>query len=44
MKCVKEKKTGVIIRVSNDRAAQLVAAGGHTYSSKDAHKRQIKGK
>ncbi len=38
MKCVKKNKK--IIRVSNEKAKQLVANDGYTYTDKDSWKRQ----
>jgi len=39
MKCVKDIKSGIVTRVSNDRAAEMVAKGTHKYTSKDEWKR-----
>lgn len=38
MKCICSKITGKIKRVTNDKAAELVLIGTHTYSSKAAWK------
>jgi len=38
MKCV--KKDNKIVRVSNERAAELVEKAGYTYTDKDSWKRQ----
>ena len=39
-KCVKDKKTGVIIRVPKGQAKKLVDAGTHVYIDKKSYKMQ----
>lgn len=42
MKCVKIKENGVVTRVSNETAKELVSTGEYTYSTKSAFKRVIR--
>ena len=44
MKCVKNKATGHVLRVPNDEAEKLVAAGGWHYVPKSVWRRKIRRK
>lgn len=39
MKCVKKKDSGVVTRISNESAKELVKSGEYTYSTKSTFKR-----
>lgn len=41
MKCVKNKETGIVTRVSDGTAKEMVELGEYTYSKKSAFKRVI---
>lgn len=42
IKCIKNKSSGIVTRVSNDTAKELVASGSYTFSSKSAFKRVMR--
>ena len=42
MQCLKHKKSGAIVRVSDRTAAMLLTGGVYTHSTKGAFKRQTK--
>ena len=43
MKCLKHKKSGVIVKTTNHLAAHLLRGGVYSPSTKGAYKRQQKG-